>query len=410
MTTTPMSSPPGSAPAPISRDHALRSRWSRIFSALQLVLSIAVTGAVLAYLILIPHPTPDDARREAPAEAVQVVGPKLIRISPGTALEKKVAVADVRSHRLSDPILTVTGTVVASMRPGHGKGADFWQFNSPEVLAAYTDWQKAIADIAFLVGQQSRIKELAEFRVASQKQVVARMQKLVEAGTDTPKDLAVEETNLRQYEIQGRKEVHEAENAVLMAKRTEAALARQLQQAGLEPELLRSATADMDVVMADVPEVALTRVKVDQGCEARFFGLPDEAFPGKVRSIAPVLSKERRSLRALFVIHDPKDQLRPGMFAEIGLGTDEREATLVPADAVVHVGRGDYVLAGTDEPGVWRVAEVKVGELHGSEVEILKGLGRGERVLGKGAILLKPVVIRTLQAPANERKGPEASR
>ena len=88
----------------------------------------------------------------------------------------------------------------------------------------------------------------------------------------------------------------------------------------------------------------MSRVKLGQGCDARFFGLPEQLFPGKVRAIAPVLSKERRSLRVLFAISDPHDQLRPGMFADIGLGTDARIALLVPPEAIVHVGRSDYVL------------------------------------------------------------------
>ena len=303
----------------------------------------------------------------------------------------------------------MTGTVAASLRPGAGKGDDYWQFNTPEVLTAYTDWQKATADIAFSESQLKSVKELAETRVESQKKVVARLEKLVQAGTDTPKDLAVEQTNLIQYQIQGRKEVHEAETAVRLARRNEAALARQLQQAGLEPDLLKSATSDMDIVMADVPEGFLDRVKVGQGCQARFVGIPQQVFDGKVTTIAPVISKERRSLRVLFVIHDPKDQLRPGMFAEIGLGTDPRDALLVPADGVVHIGRADYLLVASGQPDVWRVAEVQVGEPQNGRVEILRGVKPGDKVLGEGAILLKPLILQALPpSPPPPAPNPQA--
>ena len=57
--------------------------------------------------------------------------------------------------------------------------------------------------------------------------------------------------------------------------------------------------------MADVPEGVMARVKLGQGCEAKFFGFPDQPFSGHVRAISPVLSKERRSLRVLFAISDP---------------------------------------------------------------------------------------------------------
>ena len=58
------------------------------------------------------------------------------------------------------------------------------------------------------------------------------------------------------------------------------------------------------------------------------------------------------------------------------------------------------MLVATDEPGVWRVSEVQTGESRGHEVEILHGLASGDRVLGDGAILLKPIIVRSLQAAA----------
>jgi multidrug efflux pump subunit AcrA (membrane-fusion protein) len=84
------------------------------------------------------------------------------------------------------------------------------------------------------------------------------------------------------------------------------------------------------------------------------------------------------------------------LFAEIGLGTDQRESLLIPADAVLHIGRADYVLVAADA-NTWRVAEVQVGEPQNGDVEILDGLKEGERVVGKGAILFKPLVVRALQ-------------
>ena len=123
--------------------------------------------------------------------------------------------------------------------------------------------------------------------------------------------------------------------------------------------------------------------------------LPDQAFAGKVHAIVPVLSSERRSLRVLLSIHDPEDKLRPGMFAEIGIGTDPHKALLAPADAVIHIGRTDYVLI--REESTWRVSEVKVGEMRNQTVEILDGLQEGDQIAGRGAILLKPVMIKALQ-------------
>jgi hypothetical protein len=358
-----------------------------------------LTGGALAYLLRTPEtgiPTGADEQRSVPGEAVRLAGPNCICVQPESPLCQKLQVVAVKPVQITAPVLNVTGVVAASLRPGNGKGSDYWQFNSSELLTAFTDWQKATADIAFAETQLTAIKQLADAKVNAQQKLVERMKKLVAAGTDTQKDLAAAEADLIQAQIQGRKEVHEAETALRLARRTEAAMARQLQQAGLEPEMLRSAASDLDVVMADVPEGLMSRVKINQGCEARFFGFPDQVFAGKVKAVAPVLSKERRSLRVLFAISDPHDLLRPGMFADIGLGTDARDALLIPPESVVHVGRADYVLVGNGN-GDWRVTEVLVGELHDAAVEILGGLHAGQQVAGKGAILLKPYIIQAVQ-------------
>ncbi len=381
------------------------SRWSRLWNGTQFVLCFVLTGGVLVYLLWTPQadgPSAEDQRPATPQEVVRLAGPKCICIEPGCPLAQKLQVATIQPAKITTPVLNVTGMVAACLRPGNGKGADYWQFNSSELLTAFTDWQKATADIAFAETQLAQIRQLAETRCSAQQKLVERMKKLVEAGTDAPKDLAAAEAELIQSQIQGRKEVHEAETTMRLARRSEAAMARQLQQAGLDCELLQSMAADVDIVMADVPEGLMSRVRIGQGCEARFFGFPDQMFTGKVRAIASVLSKERRSLRVLFAISDPQDQLRPGMFADIGLGTDARDALLVPPEGIVHVGRSDYVLVRNGR-GDWRVTEVQVGELHEPGLEIVGGLRPGDQVAGQGAILLKPYIIQALQARSAAR-------
>jgi hypothetical protein len=430
-------SPPANPPPPISqlpRDNTrspASSRWDGIGSAVQFVAALAITIAVLAYLILVPAtpkegPVDEGARKIL--DTVKQVGPGMIRIDPESPLARKVQVAQLQTSQTRAPLLMVTGTVVASLRPGvvngvvptsgflaaiggvmAGRSGDYWQFNSPEILTAFTDWQKSLADINFNRGQVTSIHELASAKLEAQQMVVNRLIKTVQAGTDAEATLASERANLLQVEIQGRKDIHEAQNALLLAIRTEAALARQLQQAGLDPALLRSVNSDVDIVMGDVPETFLERVKVGASCEARFFGVPETVFTGKVTSIAPVITKERRSLRVLFNINDLEDQLRPGMFAEIGLGTDAREVLLAPADGIIHVGRTDYILVAAG-PNLWRVTPVKVGASREGQFEIVNWVKPGDpfhepgsvaikptdRVMGEGAILLKPAIVKAV--------------
>src|SRR5262249_51685655 len=158
--------------------------------------------------------------------------------------------------------------------------------------------------------------------------------------------------------------IHEAETALKQAERAHSALARQLQQAGVDPDLLSGSPDGTAVVVADVPEAKIGRVRLNQACTAHFFGFPDKTFSGKVSNVAPIVTKDSRTLRVMFMLNDPADVLKPGMFAEIGLGTDPRKTLLIPADGVLHVGRADYVLV-RGSAGVWDAREVILGELHG---------------------------------------------
>jgi hypothetical protein len=366
----------------------------------QLLLSLAIAGGTLAYLIWSgSKPPPSDGKRPTPPEeAVRVVGPLSLHVQPGTPLDAKLRVDTVETAWITAPVLPVTGNTLARLRPGTEDAKDAWQFATPDLLSAFTDWEKSIVDVQFQKDQLVAIRDLANYRVEAQKEVVERMEKLEKAGTERLKDVIVERVNLRQFEIQGKKDIHEAENAVKVAQKTEAALARQLQQAGLEPTALRSAAVEGEIVVAEVPERAVSLVKLGMTCEVRFIALPNRVFTGKVSSISPVVVKDKRILNVQFIVKDQDNVIRPGMFATIGLGTDRRQALLMPADGVLHVGDKDYALVETG-PDTWRITEIQAAEVHGSKVEILSGLKAGDRVLGQGAILLKPPVVRAVQAP-----------
>jgi cobalt-zinc-cadmium efflux system membrane fusion protein len=388
-------------------EHATSSkpdtRWERISLAIQLALSFAVASGVFVYLLLAGGKPNDDAeKRPTPPEPVvtEVIRPNeppAVRIKPDTPVFAKLAFDKVRrSKDLTEPILPLTGAVLASLRPGAEGSMDTWQFATSDLLQAFSDWQKAVVDVQFQKTQRDAIKELALYRVDAQKEVVERMEKLVDAGTERIKDLVAEKVNLKQFDVQGRKEIHEAETAVKVAIRTEATLARQLQQAGLEPTALRSHAAEGELVVAEIPEQFLERVKLGMTCKVTFFALPGrQPFVGKVSSISPMINKDKRTANVQFTVKDPQNQIRPGMFAVVRLVTDEK-ALVMPADGVLHVGDNDYALKGADD-GTWQIIQVRIGELRGTDVEVLDGLKEDDRVLGKGAILLKPVVVRALQ-------------
>ncbi len=388
----------------------VKSFFERYSLPIQLILLLAIACGIGIYLVgsgWRSRSAGAETRPSLPDEPVRADG-MAIQIRPHTPLDGKLSIDKVASEQISSPILPVTGTIMAKLRSGQ---THTWQFATPDLLSAFTDWEKSLVDVEFQKDQAKAVRELSEYRVEAQKEVVDRMEKLMAAGTERLKDVVAERVNLKQFEIQGKKDTHEAENNVRVAEKTEAALARQLQQAGLEPTMLKSAAAEGVIVVAEVPERMLLRVKAGMSCDVKFFAMPDRPFTGTVSNMSPVILKDKRILNVQFIVKDPSDVLRPGMFAEIGLGTDKRQALLIPADSVLHVGTRDFVLRSSESKDggsgesswpKWDIVAVQVGELQGSKVEVLSGLKAGDRVIGAGAILLKPVVVQALEAKGSD--------
>ena len=163
----------------------------------------------------------------------------------------------------------------------------------------------------------------------------------------------------------------------------------------MDPKLLATISEGGAIVSAEVPEARLQDVQPGQACTAQFYAVPGAALRGKVRSLGSAVSRERRTLPVLFELRDDQGRLRPGMFADVGIGAEARETLLVPADAVLHLGREDYVLVG-GEPGQFKVASVHVGDSYEGRLQVLDGLKAGDRVVGAGAILLKPYLAGAL--------------
>ena len=215
---------------------------------IQFGLCLVIVSSVLTYLLWTPDagsPLPAQrCRRPITKATFAWPGPRCICLRPDCPLCRKLQVTTVEAARITAPVVTVTGTVVASLRPGNGKGNDYWQFNSPELLTAFTDWQKATADIAFAETQLAQIKQLADTKVDAQQKLVERMKKLVAAGTDTEKDLAAAQADLIQSPDPGtQRRPRGGDGGAAGQADARPRWRGNSNRAGLEPDLLRSMTS-----------------------------------------------------------------------------------------------------------------------------------------------------------------------
>jgi cobalt-zinc-cadmium efflux system membrane fusion protein len=382
-------------------------------------LAYAVVGVVLVAVIVwrweqIRHffePPEPKAVVEKP-EVVRVPSPGIIEVDPDSSLRKnRLGIAVATREEVRHPLLSVSGSIMARLAVGKDQAEARWDFASTEVANAYGDWLKARADVAFAESQAKRVRDLDEKRIKYLTTAAEQLKKLVGVGTDTSRDLDRSNAELAQAVIQGQKDIFEAETTWKSATRTRGLLERQLLQAGVDPDVVLRGAEGLVLVVADVPESKIARVRPGQSCEARFFSFPEKVFQGKVGRVGPSVSREKRTLRVTFELSDPQQKLLPGMFADIGLGTDSRAVIAIPAEAVLHSGRSDYVLK--EDGSVFRVVEVQVEEPLAAKpnsvesaprLPVVSGVSEGDRVVSTGAILLKPAMVKALQPPAKSEK------
>lgn len=140
-------------------------------------------------------------------------------------------------------------------------------------------------------------------------------------------------------------------------------------------------------VRVDQPD--LPRVGVGQRLVVTFDGLPDRKWAGRVTLVSPGLrSVEGRQVgEVLGEIADPTSQLPPNASVNVQIVVGEKkDALVVPRGALNHDGERRFVWL--LQSGRARRRDVAVGLIGVTEVEIVKGLSEGERVLMAGAVPL----------------------
>jgi RND family efflux transporter MFP subunit len=135
---------------------------------------------------------------------------------------------------------------------------------------------------------------------------------------------------------------------------------------------------DVVVAIVQLPELHLARVRVGTRGVVRVDGL-DRVYETEVAVLNDRVDPASRAFEVRLGIQNPDYALKPGLFAELELVPEPREATLLERAAL---------LGGTSAPHVYVLADgraarrpVRIAELDAMRVEVLEGVAPGERVL-----------------------------
>lgn len=364
------------------------------------LVALVLLGMVGAGLYYMATRSAKPAVAAAPAQqgqAVTLLRNGQILIDPASTFNRKILREQLQLQAVSLPDLTVTGSIIAKRKPTSAADDEQYEFINQQISSLYANWKNDGNEIEFLSKQYKKTAELNEAKLHSQRIEVERLKKLVDIGTEAARDLSLSEANLLQAQLEGQKALFDIQSALNQARNNRADAERQLFQQGIDIDLLIRLKADEVLVAGDVPEMNAGKVYAGQALTTVFYGNADKPFAGKLASISPLVSFEKRSLRIYYALQDSLHQLRPGMFADIQLGTEQRKKMLVSNEALIHLNKKDYVFV-LSQPNTWKLVEVTIGDnFDRKSVEILSGLREHDTIIAHGAILLKPLAIKAVE-------------
>ena len=140
---------------------------------------------------------------------------------------------------------------------------------------------------------------------------------------------------------------------------------------------------------ANVYEKDLDQLSQGQSIRLQVSSLPGEIFNGQIVQIDPVVAGETRVVPVRARVGNPRNQLKPGMFAELEIMTGRASSATIaiPSGGLVEVNNQSFVYVENGK-GRFDPVEVELGETFGGLVEIKRGLFDGDRIVSQGAMML----------------------
>lgn len=157
----------------------------------------------------------------------------------------------------------------------------------------------------------------------------------------------------------------------------------------ISPGTVITTLDDSSLIKVDfaVPEVNLSQLREGLSLTATSTAYPGRRFSGRVTSVDSRVDPVSRSVLVRAEVPNPENLLKPGMFLNVEIVRDQRNALVVPEEALVPEQDRQYVFV--VDAGRAQRREVRIGARRPGSVEILSGLERGERVIVEGTVKVR---------------------
>jgi cobalt-zinc-cadmium efflux system membrane fusion protein len=312
------------------------------------------------------------------------------------SLAGKVAYGEDRYSKISSPLQGRVVEVRAHLGDRVKAGAVLLVVDSPDIAQAYSEYVKEHSDLQYATRSHELAKDLYANKALPLKDLKQAENELVKARAEFRRAkerllslrISAEELDkpLDKQQITSRFEMKSPLTGIVVER---AVTPGQSVGGDVNQVLFTVADLDMLQVVADVYERDLALVKEGQFAKVKVEAYPDIDFPATVASIGDVVDPASRTIKLRAWVNNPDHRLKPEMFARLHLQVgDATRILVVPKEAVLESDGKQFVYV-VDEPNRYTKREVKVSNFTPDQMRVLEGLTPGQRIVTKGAVLIK---------------------
>lgn len=232
---------------------------------------------------------------------------------------------------------------------------------------SYDRWQSAVPE--GVVSTQDRDQKQAELNTSNAKLEAARAQ-LKLADTDVQ----------RLQTLIGFKQVTAPFDGVITRRAVDIGDLVTAGSTTSTTPLFSIASFDQVRVFVDVPQAAVSQIKVGMDVSVAVADLAGKEFKGKISRTAEAIDLSSRTLRTEVLVPNPDLTLKPGMYVEATFMTTRAQPPLeIPASALILKPAGPQTaVVGTD--GAVHFKPIQIQRDLGDHIEVASGLDDGETV------------------------------
>jgi membrane fusion protein (multidrug efflux system) len=172
----------------------------------------------------------------------------------------------------------------------------------------------------------------------------------------------------------------------------------------------RVVNSDVLQAQVHVPERQLARLAAGQGASLQVDALSGRGYAASVTRVSPTVDAQTATFKVTLQVADPRHELRPGMFARVGIVFERRARALaVPQAALLDDDAGPAVYIVEHGKAVRRA--LRVGLSEAGAIEVQSGLDGTEQVVVVGQSGLKEGnAVRIVALEAAPAAAPPAAR